>query len=334
MNIVFAHFLSKPPKYLILNIERTIKLFPQHNIYIITDLNSSNFSIQGLNYYEYKKERNWSILESLLTHDKTFRLNFWFLSVVRFLAIADFMQNIKGEILHIESDVIISRDFPFKLLSESSAKFAFPIVNNYQAIASCLYIKDLTSAIYLRDLTIIEAKRNSKTTDMHILRILTKIKSDSFQILPSAALIYDGLNPNDNSFYEKNNESIAYFKGVFDGVDIGMFLFGQDPRNKRGFSSIRKPTPGAYLDVSKQTLVMSAGRDFPDFYYPDSKKNTPIYTLHIHCKNPDLFNPIRSKRIIRKAVIESINQPRTKFYVYVFIKSVWISFLRRIRLIF
>ncbi len=331
MNIVFVHFSSKPSKYLILNIERAIKLFPQHKIFLITDLNHSNFKIHGLNHYTYKKGNSWTKLENLLSHDKKFRHNFWFLSLVRFLALADFMQEIKGEVLHIESDVIISSDFPFNLLSEKEFKFAFPIVNDKQAIASCLYIKDSSSANYLRDLTMLEAEKNSKTTDMHILRILSEINSGIFQLLPSSPLDRNEFINKDKVFFEKNKESISYFNGVFDGVDIGMFLFGQDPRNKRGFTTLRKPTPGAYLDVSKQTLVMNDARDFPYFYDSDLQKNFPIYALHIHCKNHKLFNTTKSKNLIRKSVTHSRSRPKTEFYFLVFLNSAKAAFVRRIK---
>lgn len=331
MNIVFVHFLSKPPKYLTLNIQRTINLFPEHKVFLITDLDQSNFKIKGLNYHKYKKEENWTRLENFLTHDKTFRRNFWFLSVVRFLALADFMQERDAEILHIESDVIISGDFPFKLLSELDSKFAFPIVNEYQGIASCLYVKNSTSAKYLRDLTLMEAEKNSKTTDMHILRILSKINRDIFQILPSAPL-YNQEIINDDKMYYENKKSISYFKGVFDGVDIGMFLFGQDPRNKRGFTTVRKPTPGAYLDVSKQSLTMTDKRDFPNIYDLNSQQTIPIYSLHIHCKNRNLFNLTRSRSIISRAVHDSKNQPKTEFYLSVFFNSLKASLIRRFNL--
>lgn len=331
MNIVFVHFLSKPPKYLTLNIERTIKLFPEHRVFLITDLDQSNFKIKGLNYQKYKKEENWIKLENFLTHDKTFRRNFWFLSVVRFLALASFMQEKNGAILHIESDVMISADFPFELLSDLESEFAFPIVNEYQGIASCLYIKNSNSAEYLRDLTLIEAEKNPKTTDMHILRVLSKVNRDVFQILPSAPLGKQEIVNDDEMFYE-NKKAISYFKGVFDGVDIGMFLFGQDPRNKRGFTTIRKPTPGAYLDVSKKSLTMMGNRDFPYIYDLISQQMIPIYTLHIHCKNRDLFKLTRSRSIMSKAVDNSKNQPKTEFYFLVFVNSLKVSLIRRFKL--
>ena len=59
MNIVFVHFRAKPPRHLILNIKRTIKLFPEHRVYLITDFNSPKFKIKGLICYEYKKNKDW-----------------------------------------------------------------------------------------------------------------------------------------------------------------------------------------------------------------------------------------------------------------------------------
>jgi hypothetical protein len=38
MSIVFAHFYTPLPKHLILNIKRTIKMFPEQQIFLVTDL--------------------------------------------------------------------------------------------------------------------------------------------------------------------------------------------------------------------------------------------------------------------------------------------------------
>ncbi len=331
MNIVFVHFTTKPPKHLILNIERTIKLFPNHKVYLITDLPKSNFKIKILHFYKYEKSADWIILEKLLSHDKGFRNNFWFLSVLRFLAIADFMKYNDEEILHLESDVIISPDFPFEDFSNSKSNFLFPIVNDDQAIASCLYIKDSISAHYLKDLTITEAKRNSRTTDMHILRVLSKIKADMYSVLPSAPVDKLLFTFEDKDFCAKSSESISVFNGVFDGVDIGMFLFGQDPRNKRGFSTVRKPTPGAYLDCSKQKITMSAGRDFPYVYDFNNQKTLPIYSLHIHSKIHQLFKLSSSSNIIKNAVNHSQCPPKRYFYISIFINSLVASVARRVK---
>lgn len=331
MNIVFVHFRAKPPKHLILNIKRTIKLFPEHKVYLITDFNSPKFEIKGLIRYEYKKNKDWDSLEKKLSHDKNFRNNFWFLSLVRFLALSDFMQTVNEEILHIESDVIIAPDFPFKMLSDLNAKFIFPIINFEQAIASCLYLKDSDAARFLSDITMSEVEKNPKTTDMFILRILTRINVDSFKVLPSGPLKKSDLPGNDLAFFKDNLDSIIYFAGVFDGVDIGMYLFGQDPRNGRGLSTIRKPTPGHYLNVSDHRISIIGEREFPYIYDVNSSQMIPIYSLHIHCKSRKLFDLKSSRDVIRRSVEKSHEESRTIFYFSVFITSLKTAMLRRIK---
>lgn len=331
MNIVFVHFRAEPPRHLILNIKRTIKLFPEHRVYLITDFNSPKFKIKGLICYEYKKNKDWDTLEKQLIHDKKFRNNFWFLSLVRFLALSDFMRTMNGEVLHIESDVIIAPDFPFKKLSELNTRYMFPIVNFKQAIASCLYLKDSNSARFLRDITMSEAEKNPKTTDMLILRIITKINADSFKVLPSGPLKKSDLPNNDLAFFKDSLDSTSYFAGVFDGVDIGMYLFGQDPRNGRGFSSVRKPTPGNYLNVSEHRVSIIGEREFPYIYDFNSSQMIPIYSLHIHCKNWKLFDLNKSRNVIRRSVKKSQEEPGTIFYFSVFITSLKVAMLRRIK---
>jgi hypothetical protein len=331
MNIVFVHFRTKPPKHLILNIKRTIKLFPQHKVYLVTDFDSPKFKIKGLLRYDYKKNKDWDLLERQLVHDKDFRNNFWFLSLVRFLALSDFMLTVNEEILHIESDVIIAPDFPFKKLSELNASFLFPIINYEQAIASCLYLKDSNAARFLSDITMSEVEKNPKTTDMLILRMITRIKVDSFKVLSSSPLKLSDLPNIDLAFYKDNLGSISYFDGVFDGVDIGMYLFGQDPRNGRGFSTIRKPTPGHYLNVSDHRISIIGKREFPYIFDFNSSQMIPIYSLHIHCKNWKLFDLNRSRDVIRRSVKKSQEESRTVFYFFVFITSLKIATIRRLK---
>lgn len=329
MNIVFAHFRSKPPKYLILNIKRTLDLFPEHRVYLITDRRDRRYNIPNLNVYLYNRDSDWEMLQDLLVHDKNFRNNFWFLSVARFLAIADFLENQNEEMLHVESDVILSSDFPFELLSGLNTQYAFPIVNNDQAISSCLYLRDFNSAHYLKDLTLSEAKKNSRTTDMHILRILSRDARNDFQILPTAPLYRVELGDAEIELHDLNLQAITLFKGVFDGVDIGMFLFGHDPRNNRGFTTLRNPTIGAYVDVSKKILSMNNGREFPNIYDHNSGEFIPVFSLHIHCKNYKLFDVVKSKRLIKNAVRNSSKGPRLRFYVFVFSKSLMAAAARR-----
>jgi len=334
MSIVFAHFYASLPKHLVLNIKRTISLFPEHEIFLVTDLNPENIKINKLNIFQFNPNRNWNELENLLVHDKNFRNNFWFTSIARFLAIAEFAKYREGEIFHLESDVIISSDFPFKLFTKTKALFLFPLINDSQAIASCLYIRNADAAKYLSDLAVSEALKNPKTTDMHVLRVLSRIYSENFKFLPTAPSQESAMPTVGNNFLTENKKMISYFGGVFDGFDIGRYLFGMDPRNRRGFSTLREFDPNVYLNVRKLDLLIKNNREFPFILDINENKEIPVFALHMHSKDKKLFIPSKFHKVIRKAINDSKKSPKRKFYYKTFCNSLRLAMLRRFSILF
>jgi hypothetical protein len=331
MIIVFAHFYTQLPKHLILNIKRTIALFPEHEIFLVTDLDLDRTIIQKLKVFKYDPDLNWLKLEQILTHDKEFRGNFWFTSIARFLAISEFAKIHKSEILHLESDVIISSDFPFKLLSDTKSLFLFPIISDSQAIASCLFIRNSAAADYLAKLVISESLNDSQTTDMFVLRKLTRINGEAFKLLPAAPSQKNAMPSVNDSYLKENSNMVAYFGGIFDGFDIGRYLFGMDPRNRRGFSTLRAVDPTVYLNVRELNLLVKDNREFPYVLDVNTKELVPIFSLHIHSKKRELFIPTKIKKLIRKAVKESKYPPKSKFYLKTFFTSVRFAMRRRLK---
>jgi hypothetical protein len=333
MIIVFAHFYTQLPKHLILNIKRTITLFPEHEIYLVTDLDINKYLIKKLKVFKYHPDSNWFKLERILTHDKEFRGNFWFTSIARFIAISEFAKIYDGEILHLESDVIISSDFPFKLLSKTKALFLFPIISDSQAIASCLYIRNSAAAKYLAKLVISESLNNSETTDMFVLHKLARIQGKDFELLPASPSQKNAMPSANDNFLKDNEKMVTYFGGVFDGFDIGRYLFGMDPRNKRGFSTLRAFDPAVYLNVRELDLQVNSSRDFPYVLDINTNKMIPIFALHIHSKNRKLFIPTKFNKFIRKAVNESKYPPKRKFYLKTFFNSIRFAIHRRLNVL-
>jgi hypothetical protein len=331
MNIVFAHFNTPIPKHLELNLARTQNLFPEHTIHLITNVQRIKLRKADVKIFYYQEEESWELLANQLGHDKNFRGNFWFTSAARFLALANFSRLNPEEFLHLESDVIISRDFPFELFSKSKSLIQFPIVSDSLAIASCLYIKNSKTAKYLAKITISQAVRDAKTTDMHILRIVSNDNKSGFKMLPTAPYENDSMLKVSKKYLKANSSSIAYYEGVFDGFNIGRYLFGDDPRNKRGFTSLRSNDAVNYLNVRKLKFSMNNSRDFPLVYDSESKRFIPVFALHIHSKKLSLFKNRSSSKKIRNAV-ESADAPtKTIFSFLTFVKSVKNSLLRRLK---
>lgn len=329
MSIVFAHFHSPLPRHLLLNLKRTSELFPDQRIFLLTDTKSVKLKMDNLNVFQISPNKEWIKLENLLAHDRNFRNNFWFTSLARFLAIAEFASSHRDEIFHLESDVIISSDFPFRLFTQAESSFLFPIVSDSRAIASCLYIKNFEAANYLASLAITEAMKNSNTTDMHVLRKLSQLNSENFKMLPTTPSQKSAMPEVNDDFLKENDKMVSYFGGVFDGFDLGRYLFGMDPRNKRGFSTLRDFDSSVYLNVRKLNFSVKDKREFPYILDVEKNEDIPVFALHIHSKNIKLFMPREIHKTIRKAVSESTYGPKRKFYLKTFCNSVKLSILRR-----
>jgi hypothetical protein len=292
-------------------------------------MNTKKLLLGDVNIIEFIPNSDWAKLDEFLKHSKTFRNSFWFTSAARFLALRHLSEEIGG-LLHIESDVILSDDFPFTKISESSFDFLFPVVSQNNAIASCLYLKDSKSAGILAEITLSAAEKDHYTTDMYILSDLTKNSEVKFAPLPTApSQFYDG-NIKDKTFLQTNDQSLRNFKGVFDGFDLGRYLFGDDPRNKRGIKILRENDPRTYLNARKLSLILKPNRDFPFIVDIEKNKEWPIFSLHIHSKNTDLFRLNKSRYLIKKAVEEAHLAPKKVFVFSIFLSSFVQALKRRI----
>jgi len=331
MRIVFAHFYSKIPNYLVHNLRRTVLVFPMHEVYLITDKDTSRLRIPGLKILYYTPSTEWNTLEELLDHPKSFRSNFWFTSLSRFLAIAEFMKYDDQEIIHIESDVVIASDFPFDIFSKLNTNYSFPIINNDQAIASTLYINNYNSAKELSDFILSTAREYHSTTDMYVLSMLAKNYDKKFQLLPSSTGDINSLEFAKPEFLVKTKEALTLFNGIFDGADIGMYLFGHDPRNNRGLAELRGRKYKNYLNVRKLELFMDGTRDFPSVRNFENNNIYAIFSLHIHSKNNKLFQPRKMKTVIRKSVRNSKKDTKIIFSFLVFFIAIKKSIFRRLK---
>jgi len=329
MDLVFVHFNTKLPRHLELNIERSLRLFPMRNVHLLTDQDVGHLSGTSLRIHHLSQDNRWHELNSSLIHPKDFRGNFWLTSLARFFALSDFAEIHKEPFLHIESDVLISNDFPFETLSELNYDLAFPIVSNSQAIASTLYIRNHSAAKLLANYSLKCSRENTSTTDMLVLYNFMTEFPDLATILPSA--FSNARSLESLSCRQKVIDSEVYFKAAFDGFDFGRFLFGDDPRNARGFSILRKKDPNSFLDVGNLTLVTTENRTFPSIRVKSNGDLIPLHSLHIHSKNLSLFRFEKGTELIVRAVENSSLPPQKIFVFTVFCKSAMQAIWRRIR---
>ena len=332
LKIVFVHFGKRAPKHLTLNIKRCKKLFPNIPIIFIANRECKLPNIKGIEISLYSPSSEWYQLDQNLSHPKEFRENFWLTSLARFLALENYMAKNPGEILHVESDVILAPDFPFNKFSTMAKSIAFPVISRSQGIASTLYIRDHAAAKKLVTLTLDMSTKDSQTTDMLILRKFYDLYSESMLTMP--------IGPGERSAYQESAEeqllfqmksALSVFGGCFDGLDIGYFIYGVDPRNDKGKKHLRRVLQNNYLLVSKISVAFSKERNFLNVESEKLEKSIPLYSLHIHSKNAKLFRTVNNSRKLQQGV-SAYRLPETyKFIPQIFVKTASMAIARRFK---
>ena len=328
MEIVFVHFGSPIPNHLQLNVSRVLRLFPEKQITLITDSSVETSKIDpSVKIYVAKFNNTYAQVNDLLTHPKDFRNNFWFNSLSRLMALCDYVETSHNSVLHIESDVLVSADFPIDEFQTLDRPIAYTMLGNLRAVASIFFLENEKAALHLREYISQSVAQDPSTTDMKILghyqsqhpefvRILASFpeaKDEFFFLMP------EGIR---NDFLY----TFGKFKGYFDAADIGQFLMGDDPRNHRGVKYIRSKQTTSYLDPSAITYSYSQSRKFLDL---ESKSLEKIYSLHIHSKDPQVFNPKKTEKSLINSVLNQMRPEYRKFMPRVFIDSVLKSIRRR-----
>ena len=331
MNIVFIHLNALVPKFLQLNIERTCKLFPKNKIFLLTDQVFTNSKLPNLNVINIDLEEKHILLESTLSHPKNFRNNFGFLCVVRLMLFEKFMVDNYEPFLHVESDVIISDDFPFEKILNLEAQIAYPVVNSSHSISSCIFIRNHATASLLSNFTLAYAQKHPLTDDMEVLSNFRRSYPDIFQLLPTVPSNESALLTKSVGFKEENTRAIEIFKGFFDGYDLGRYLIGDDPRNFSGKSRVRYQYQDSELNIRSIEFKPIFGRSFPGILIKETSHVLPVYSLHIHSKKIKFFKKFLFSYFINKAVKKSEDKPKIVYNVRLTIKSIPTRFSNKIK---
>ncbi len=332
MEIVFVHFGPKLPKHLQLNLKRTCELLPNVTVTLITD-RSHAFQADHSNYFNQIvfKGREFSDVSARLNHPKDFRDNFWFNSLARLIAVSDFVISRQSPVLHIESDVVISPDFPIAKFLELDRPIAYTIIGQGVGVASLLWIKDSGSARLLKSFIHSSVVRDSNTTDMKILGSFQNEHPNQVRILSSFPTKEqtDSL-PMGIQLLEDFTYTQRLFCGHFDAADVGQYLFGDDPRNHRGIKYVRKELETSFFNPRKYHYGFSEDREFIEFS-GDTYRN--IYSLHIHSKNSRMFRTSTQIKTVKRALLNQGRGESRLFVPSVFLRSVGISLKRRIGIV-
>ena len=278
---VYVHLGSNLPKHLKLGLSRHQLLFPSQEIVLITS-DDQQFDLPG-SIKQFKV--NTSVLEAELFKEMSqkldfeFRKGFWKYTLQRFFAIGEFHKlNPKRVLTHIESDVVLMPNFPWHQFADLK-KLAWLKVNSEVDVAAIVHFPTLHHTLGLLQEISRLAYLNTGTNDMLVLHDAVAHLRFSHEYLPSLtsnnAYSAEKIDPSDE-------QNLIYFGGIFDPLNLGLWYFGQDPKNSFGLRT-------RYVGDSSHDLNPVHTRlKFNDGVLSD-QFGTSVYSLHVHSKYLPLF---------------------------------------------
>ena len=316
------------PGYVSDNLKYIKTQFVSQNLVFIGDseIVISQVSKFGVETFLVPQSMNsWPTVFELMGHPKDFRDGFWFRTLARFMALAQYMESHGEEgLLQVEADVFLCKNFPFEYFGTAAhSDIAYPLESINTGAASVLWLANLTAAKELVRNSEMLISENHLMTDMTILGEIAKRDLMNFEILPTI--------PNQEMIYTSRGVSSreSRFPGIFDALTIGLYLFGEDPKNNRGFrklyqspiSHLCKPKKlGLFLDSEGQLLSKIGSAEIP------------IYCIHNHSKDRRLFKSKSRKRLMKKRINLQFDGKEKEFVPRIFLIQAANSAKRRLGL--
>lgn len=294
--MVLIHLNTRIPRYLRRNISRLQYIFPTHEIVLLSNIKQPR--LNNVVFRILKEPLDSQMIKNNISHPKDFRANFWHSSIARFAYLRDYQNEINEPLIHIESDVILAEDFPVKEILENQT-LAYPILSEFRGVASIFFSDSKESLAHFTEFLASDSLLDNELTDMTALRKYFDLFPERVEILPAGPGLTSVYEPEILSdIYEKLITGLQKYSGIMDGSDIGMYLFGTDPRNRLGKTLLRSEVPATYTLMSEMEFRYNPERDFLDV--KSNGKWLPIYNLHMTCKDIKLFSRRNLKKIFSR----------------------------------
>lgn len=296
IKFVFVQLGSFIPNYLESNIKRLSVIFPNYEIYLITN-NQKLFKlkIKNLTIVEYFTSPQHEYFLSKLNKKIDFREGFWRLSLERLIAFTKFQTESKFDyLLHIESDVIVFPNLPVDTIMKLN-KLSWCQYNSKLDIATLLYSPNYQSASYLQKSIENKLSLDYGHTDMTILSEIRLNSNSTIAIFPSLPQV-DSLLVNEKSKMTLDSKiqmssQCNVFGGIFDPAAIGVWLLGKNPENTHAKSILHDrwiiDSGDSFIDPSKPNYLFDSDGNL---CLIEKGIQIPIFNLHVHSKNSNLLS--------------------------------------------
>jgi hypothetical protein len=289
------------PRYARSNLRTINKLFPELQKIFICETESTAKWVSKFNWLPIIVDANDKLkdLRELIGLDQKFRYDYWFKVMARLFVLDEIYKKIGDKpFLQIEADVRLSPSFPFHDVFQIKESLAFPLYDKTRGAASILYIRDKNSFEIFKKFFYKSLENNSTTNDMEILFNFWQENRQKVKILPTLPLCghQDNLSvPEEVRITSRHDES--QFSGIFDALSYGLFYFGWDPRNNKGWRLLFSPEESQLTSFNQVHLRSKRRRIY--LVCRVCSLETELFNLHIHSKDPILFSEKVFKFIVQ-----------------------------------
>lgn len=181
--------------------------------------------------------------------------------------------------IHLEGDMMLTRDFPVELFSQGSLGICWTTLDFDCDMPGLISMKVRDVPWFLKNLTA-QLHENPGVDDMQLLNKIRVSFPEKVSILPS---ILNGRAFNSGNVIRLETE----ITGIFDPAYYGQWFLGENGRNHWGIVK-RKRELREFLDLSGYALIHENKSVFLEDKF--GVRNV-LYSLHVHSKERVFFAP-------------------------------------------
>ena len=332
IEVVFVHLGKEIPKHLVANIKIIKSNFKNLKIHLILDnelaIPKEEISFVKIHLLRVPELETRTLFE--LAPDPNFRNGFWKLTLERLFILGEFHKIYpETKFIHIESDVFLFPNFPLSKF-EILERISWLKVSPTRDVAALVFFPNLTETLTFLKRMMDELRLGNWRDDMEMLSFLMTNFPNDYSYLPTLNPDHLELGSEEIKTKEIEKQLISnfeIFQGIFDGVHLGIWLAGWDPRNSYGITRIRdlsliSNAKGLLKPTNVEFLFDTDG----SLKYFSNHKSTPVYSLHIHSKSLKIFSQDWKSEFERL-----INQPSKNDKFLEFNPRIFLSLLNESR---
>ena len=295
----YVHLGPSVPEHLILGIKRHREIFPDQKITLIVD---HDFEFNEPIYVDVFQVDSEILEQDLFVEmskflDFDFREKFWKYTFQRFFAINLYHSTVpKQTLLHIESDVLVMPDFPWEAFLDLKT-VAWLQVNDLLDVAAIVYLPNFETTQFFITQIKEYALTDPKINDMLALRKFAIEYPERHSYLPSRT---NTSSRGELRLTDNEEEMVSRFGGIFDPLVLGLWYFGQDPKNSFGVCKRYIDDESHFLSPTKSMLSFEKN----SLRIQDLTK---VFSLHIHSKKLGLFGSAWNSEL-RNALDQALTQ--------------------------